>query len=682
MLRTPPSLFFAGAAHHWRWRRGCASLSFPCVLPSSLLPVVSVLLSWRTPADVSSWLFPALVRRQSCCESLRTSKDRYAHISIAMCPVSHQGLQRNRSPHVSTARVLQRVLLLVVLLYSFSLMTAVVTTPCDDGAHGALCVSALHGAVLGKGKGLRAPPLTVSLLQPVALPRHTGSAVVVTAARADGDVDDIATFSQAGDLFALEESASASVPSSSSSGVSPGASGRGNEAAKAPETTASSSSLSVEPLSRESSAVSSLRRSSLLPSAADIVVVLVGEGDAGTELPPSSSALPPDNFGTRHPPAMRLALLGLIALVVPAAIIALVVWCVCRRTRYKRKVKGLRLNGTRQPGEVDDVDMGNVVRGGDWLNLDAAAPGRTKIGAHRTRFSILVPSTAACVRTDATFDPIGQRAAETRQRKRARRVAVAAAEAAVIPANGVGNGGSDGLASPLSGESGAAGSEMWSSDEEEHSNGYSVNGGVSGGNAGVAGGSAQAHATSSVLPGTRATGAEVSSGAGPHLSGGVVTSSVVTAVPSLDHSLNYFNETTRVLLGRYKAESGGGVPQMPPSALPGGGGAATQSLRLASGNEAESSNAVVNKPKSAFEQILSFAVAPLQVGREFHQRGDNTDSGNVADSAGGPKALAAPVPRDRERAERHTEKEDLKEDRAFEDDEELDEEYKDEAYGD
>ncbi|CAJ1988785.1 5'a2rel-related protein [Leishmania donovani] len=599
-----------------------------------------------------------------------------------MCPVPHQGLQRNRSPRVSTARMLQRALLLVALLCSFSLMTAVVTTPRGDGVHGTLCVSALHGAVLGRGKGLRAPPLTVPLLQPVALPHHTGSAVVVAAARADGDVDDIVTFSQAGDVFALEESASASVPSSSSSGVSPGANGRGSKAARAPETPASSSSLSVEPLPRGSSAVSSLRRSLLLPSAADIVVVLVGEGDAGTELPPSSSAPPPDNFGTRRAPAMRLALLGLIALVVPAAIIALAMWCVCRRTRYKRKVKGLRLNGTRQPGEVDDVDMGNIVRGGDWLNLDAATPGRTKIGANGARFSILAPSTAACVRMDATFDPIGQQAAETRQRKRARRVAVAAAEAAVIPARGAGNGGSDGLASPVSGESGAAGPEMWSSDEEERSDGYSVNGGVSGGNVGVAGGSAQAHATSSVLPGTGATGAGASSGAGPHLRGGAVTSSVVTAVHPLDHDLHYFNETTRVLLGRYTAESGGGVPQMPPSALPGGGGAAEQILRLASGNEAESGNAVVSKPKSVFEQILSFAVAPLQVGREFHQRGDNRDSCNVADSAGGPKALAAPVPRGRERAERHTEKEDLEEEHAFQDDEELDEEYKDEECGD
>ncbi|CAJ1988766.1 3'a2rel-related protein [Leishmania donovani] len=599
-----------------------------------------------------------------------------------MCPVPHQGLQRNRSPRVSTARMLQRALLLVALLCSFSLMTAVVTTPRGDGVHGTLCVSALHGAVLGRGKGLRAPPLTVPLLQPVALPHHTGSAVVVAAARADGDVDDIVTFSQAGDVFALEESASASVPSSSSSGVSPGANGRGSKAARAPETPASSSSLSVEPLPRGSSAVSSLRRSLLLPSAADIVVVLVGEGDAGTELPPSSSAPPPDNFGTRRAPAMRLALLGLIALVVPAAIIALAMWCVCRRTRYKRKVKGLRLNGTRQPGEVDDVDMGNIVRGGDWLNLDAATPGRTKIGANGARFSILAPSTAACVRMDATFDPIGQQAAETRQRKRARRVAVAAAEAAVIPARGAGNGGSDGLASPVSGESGAAGPEMWSSDEEERSDGYSVNGGVSGGNVGVAGGSAQAHATSSVLPGTGATGAGASSGAGPHLRGGAVTSSVVTAVHPLDHDLHYFNETTRVLLGRHMAESGGGVPQMPPSALPGGGGAAEQILRLASGNEAESGNAVVSKPKSVFEQILSFAVAPLQVGREFHQRGDNRDSCNVADSAGGPKALAAPVPRGRERAERHTEKEDLEEEHAFQDDEELDEEYKDEECGD
>ncbi|TPP54087.1 putative integral membrane protein [Leishmania donovani] len=306
------------------------------------------------------------------------------------------GLQRNRSPRVSTARMLQRALLLVALLCSFSLMTAVVTTPRGDG--------------------------------PVALPHHTGSAVVVAAARADGDVDDIVTFSQAGDVFALEESASASVPSSSSSGVSPGANGRGSKAARAPETPASSSSLSVEPLPRGSSAVSSLRRSLLLPSAADIVVVLVGEGDAGTELPPSSSAPPPDNFGTRRAPAMRLALLGLIALVVPAAIIALAMWCVCRRTRYKRKVKGLRLNGTRQPGEVDDVDMGNIVRGGDWLNLDAATPGRTKIGANGARFSILAPSTAACVRMDATFDPIGQQAAETRQRKQDHCFAVEVAE--------------------------------------------------------------------------------------------------------------------------------------------------------------------------------------------------------------------------------------------------------------
>ncbi|CBZ27034.1 3'a2rel-related protein [Leishmania mexicana MHOM/GT/2001/U1103] len=599
-----------------------------------------------------------------------------------MCPASHQGLQRSRSPRLSTARVLQWVLLLVVLLCSFSLMAAVVTAPCGDGAHRAICVSALSGAVLGRGKGLHAPPLTVSLLQPVALPPHTGSAVVVAAARADGDVDDTDTFSKVGDLFAVEESASASVPSPSSTGVRQGANGRGSTAAKAPGTTASSPSLSVEPLSRGSSAAPSLRWSLSLSSAADSAVVLVGEDDADTGPPPSSPAPPPDDLGTRRPPATRLALLGLIALVVPAAIIALVVWCVCRRTRYKRKVKGLRLNGTRQPGEVDDVDMGNVVRGGDWLNLDAATPGRTKIGASRTRFSILVPSTAAGARMDATFDPIGQQAAETRQRKRARRAAVAAAVAAVVPANDAGDGGSDGVASPLRGDLGAGGSDVWSSDEEEHSNGYSVNGGVSGGNVGVADGSAQGHATSSVLPGTGATGAGASSGAGPHLSGGAVASSVATAVSPQDHDLHYFNETARLLLGRYTAESGGGVPQMPPSTLPGGGGAATQSLRLSSGNEVESSKTVVNKPKSAFEQILSFAVAPLQVGPEFHQRGDTTDSGNVADSAGGPRAVAAPVPRDRERAERHTEKEEMEEEHAFQGDEELDEEYKGEVYGD
>ncbi|GET88536.1 3'a2rel-related protein [Leishmania tarentolae] len=117
---------------------------------------------------------------------------------------------------------------------------------------------------------------------------------------------------------------------------------------------------------------------------------------------------------------------------------------------------------------------------------------------------------------------------------------------------------------------------------------------------------------------------------------------------------------------------------MPLSALPDSGGAAMQSLQRAAGNEGGSSSVVVSRPNSAFEQILSSAVAPLPVGREFHQRGNDTDGGKVADSATGSEASAAPWPRSRARAERHAGNEGLEEEHAFQADEELDEEYQDE----
>nr|CAJ2473371.1 unnamed protein product [Leishmania braziliensis] len=595
-------------------------------------------------------------------------------MGAATHPVADGGLQRHRSFRCRALPVLQRVVLRVLLVLSAFLLTTWRTTPFCCRAHGAHCGLAPGGDASGTGKGLRALLPALPFRQPAALLRCAGFAVVVAATRADNDVSRLGTLFDFGDLAAVGVSASAL-----SSMVGQHAGGSGSEAAKAPKTTGSSSSSSLElsSLSSESSPM----ESSSFSSAGGSAVVLVDDSVAIAAPPLSLAAPAPDNLGTRRSPTKRLALLGLIALAVPAIIIALIVWCICRRTRYRHRMKELRLNGTRCPGEVDDVDMGNAVMGGDWLSLDAVATGRTRIGANRSCFLISAPSTAAGICVDGIFDPIGQQAVEARQRKRARRVAVAAAEAAGSPTNRVGNSSSGGLADSFGDVSGAVESEMWSSDEEGRANVYSLSGGT-GGDVGGAGGSAPIYATSLVLPGAGATGAGASLGAGPSLHGGATASSAITVVPPLARNSQYFNDTARVLLGRYRAKNESGGQQMPPLALPDGGGAATQSLQPAAGTEVGSSNAVLSKSYSAFEQILSSTVAPLQVGREFHQRGDS------ADSVERPKGLAAPVPRDGDRAERHAENEDIEgeegeeEEHAFQDVEGLGNEYKNEEYED
>ncbi|KAG5479069.1 hypothetical protein LSCM1_02913 [Leishmania martiniquensis] len=377
---------------------------------------------------------------------------------------------------------------------------------------------------------------------------------------------------------------------------------------------------------------------------------------------------------------MRLALLGLVALVVPTAIIGVAVWCVCRRWRYTRRVKNLRLHGARRPGQVDDEDLGNAVKGGDWLDLDTATRGMPGIGANHSCFSISAPLTIAGGCADDIFDPIGQQAAEARQRKRVRRVTLAA-EAAGSPTS---RGRSGGLATPLGDDCGAAELEMWSSDEEGDDNPSSVNGHIGGGSGRGAGNSAEIFATTLVLSGTGASGAGVSSGVSPSLSGTAVANPMITVVPQLARNPQYFNETARVLLDRYTTEGEGGGPPMTPSGVIGGSDGGPPSLRPAMSNAVGGSKAALEKPKTAFAEILSSTAAPLQPGMAFHQRVDNASSG----SAGEPKALTAPAARGREAGESHIEEGvfeaegSAEEEQAFYDDEEVDATYKEEEEGD
>ncbi|KAG5504948.1 hypothetical protein JKF63_04395 [Porcisia hertigi] len=382
-----------------------------------------------------------------------------------------------------------------------------------------------------------------------------------------------------------------------------------------------------------------------------------------------------------RPNATRLALLGLLALLVPIAVVFFVMWCISRRTRYKRTVKDLRLNGTRRPGEVDDVDMGAAIKGGDWLSADAAAPNTARFGAHRTPFAISTASMAGDDHTDATFDPIGQQAAEAQQRRLARRVAVAAAEAA-------GNGDSGRLASSLRDKSTVAESDVWVSDEEEGTNYSPVSGGVSGGGITGAGGPAPIYAASFVSPTTGVAVAGALSGASVSPSASGAASPGTSAALPVVHNSQYFNETARVLLGCYTAENEGGGPQAPLSASGGRGVADAHHLPTTAGGDGGGNKAVVKKSNSAFEQILSSAAAPLQLSPEFHHRGDNGISSPVAGGRGRPEGLTTSMPRwDGPGAELQDEEERFssgvdEEERAFQNDGDLDEEYEGEDYND
>ncbi|KAG5505430.1 hypothetical protein GH5_03451 [Leishmania sp. Ghana 2012 LV757] len=539
------------------------------------------------------------------------------------------------------------VILCFLLLRSISLVVARRRAPVKNGRFDVYrrCISI--GAAVGAVEGPQGPPPAGHISGAVSLRRRVSITVSGTASQAEELVKNSETFFQVAYSAAVERRASAPVIRGPRSGHAIHARGCSSGEVSAAKSSSWSPSAAEVSLLDSSSETSEKDSSSFSPAPGKVLNAV--DERRSSNAPSFSSSLSSPGRGKGRLPSIRRALLGLIALVVPAAIIGFVVWCIYRRTRYVRKVKDLRLNGTRRPGEVDDKEMGNAVRGGDWLHLEAAITGITGIGANRSRFSISAPSATAGGCTSDIFDPIGQQAAEARQRKRARRVTVAAAEAAGSLRN---RGGSGNLASPLGESCSAAELEMWSSDEERDANGSSLNSAIDGCSFRGAGDPAQIFATTLVLSGTGNSGAGVSLGISPSLSGGALPSPKTTVVPPLSRNPEYFNETARVLLGRYTSESEVGGPQMPPSEVPDGGGAGSQSMWPVAGNEGGSSKAVLEKPRMAFEQILSSAVAPLQVGVEFHQRGDNADSGKVTDGAGEPKGLAAPAPRPLAQAEK------------------------------
>ncbi|KAG5479601.1 hypothetical protein CUR178_03362 [Leishmania enriettii] len=569
---------------------------------------------------------------------------------------------------VAATWCLAQVILSFLLLNSISLVVARRRAPVEDRWFEVYrrCISV--GADVGAVEVPQLPPAARQFSGAVALRPRVSDTVSGPASPAEELVKNSEMYFQLADSVAVERRASAPVTRGPRSGHAIHARGCSSGEVGSAKSSAWSPSA-AEALLLDLSSESSGKESSSFSSAPGKFLNVVDERRSSDA--PSFSLSSPGR-DKRRLPSIRRALLGLVALVVPAAIIGFVVWCIYRRTRYLRKVKDLRLNGTRRPGEVDDKEMGNAVSGGDWLHLDAAITGITGIGANRSRFSISAPSATVGDCTSDIFDPIGQQAAEARQRKRARRVTVAAAEAAGSPRN---RGGSGNLASPLGESCSGAELEMWSSDEEGDANGSLRKSAIDGGSFRGAGDPAQIFATTLVLSGIGNSGAGASLGISPSISGGALPSPETTVVPPLSRNPEYFNETARVLLCRYTSESEVGRPQMPPSEVPDGGGAGSQSMWPVAGNEGGSSKAVLEKPRTVFEQILSSAVAPLQVGVEFHQRGDNADNGKVTDGAGEPKGLAAPAPRPLAQAEKRPGEEvfegveDEEEDHAFHDDE-------------
>lgn len=372
---------------------------------------------------------------------------------------------------------------------------------------------------------------------------------------------------------------------------------------------------------------------------------------SGSDIVSSASPppLPTTPQPTPSPPrgraraAAHLSLLGLLALLVLVVIGGVVAWCVYRRNRNRRRVRSLRLNGTRRPGEVDDADMGQAVKGGDWLHLDSAEGATHVVGAaRRSRFTT---SLDALQTSDAVFDPIGQQAAEARKRKRARRVAVAAAERAGGGGEGKTAGGGAGSGVFHGGmagnEPGADESEMWSSEEGDSDTGGGGTGGGGVGNAAVRG---PIYASSMAPAGgaARMDGAALSFGGS---GGGAPSTSVV---PPLTLSPQYFNQTAKVLMDRYNTEGdgggGGGGPQ---------GGSAVASSSSAAAAAVPSTVAAGGRGGSlanhgatennAFEHILASAVAPLRVGEEFHQRGGSLLPPDAASARKGESAATKPA---------------------------------------
>ncbi|KAH9600512.1 hypothetical protein LSM04_004045 [Trypanosoma melophagium] len=66
-------------------------------------------------------------------------------------------------------------------------------------------------------------------------------------------------------------------------------------------------------------------------------------------------------------PRLMLLLLLLILLLIPGFWGLYHLIRFCRRYKYRQLARRLKLSGALHPGDVDDLEMGRVIRGGDWL---------------------------------------------------------------------------------------------------------------------------------------------------------------------------------------------------------------------------------------------------------------------------------------------------------------------------
>jgi len=332
-----------------------------------------------------------------------------------------------------------------------------------------------------------------------------------------------------------------------------------------------------------------------------------------------------------------LACLALLVLLIPICFCAYFSRAWYRRYKRRKAAEALRLNGVRQPGEVDDAEMGHAMENRDWLS---STQGGCNGGLGRNGLCTVVDDGSCDYqggRTTGTkapseavgFDPIGHHAAIQRTRQITRREAVAGLNATVRFDSGIG---SRSIADGDDVEGDDAMQQLYATSimqatSMQRRSGCSHEGVAGPGLAGI-------H-----VPGLRATDsgddmAASSPNFSPALPGGM------DAVMSPTyHDPEYFNQTARVLLGCYPAlDSTDAVGSPGASAvysesnsnvLP-GGVQATAMAPSSAPSEKRGVKVPIGKFASSvtqtFENLLSTLAAPLHLGEEFHQKGDNATS--------------------------------------------------------
>lgn len=342
-------------------------------------------------------------------------------------------------------------------------------------------------------------------------------------------------------------------------------------------------------------------------------------GADATSFQPVTSATP--SAAPRRILSPYLALITLVVLLVPLGIGMYFFGKWYRHYRCQRVARELRLNGERRPGEVDDAQMGQAMGQGEWLRGTGPAAenglaGKTLDGGGSPTGQLV--STKA-LSEPKEFDPIGQQAAVQRAKQITRREAARGFNATIRADND--NGSSVDYSSVMDGDGGDEDGAMQQLYATSIMQAASMQRWGVGTHDSVLGSTLMGKQMSELRVGG-GTSEDASSPLGrfPTMAGGT------EAVVPTYHDPEYFNQTARVLLGCYPGADG--VDAASQNASP--------TLRRGSELFNNDANTPVLSPSGSklpvgkfassvgqtFENILSSLAAPLQLGKEYHQKGD------------------------------------------------------------